>query len=129
LYVAYELEQQGISEYVLLEAREALGGRIQSRSPQSISPASTTVAHDHFDLGPTWFWPAFQPELDRLIADLGLERFAQFETGDMVLERSPNDKPIRTFGYSNSPPSMRLVGGMAALVDALRSRLTNEKSL
>lgn len=124
VYAAYELERQGISNYVLLEAREVLGGRIQSLSPESQSTAASPVARDRFDLGPTWFWPAFQPELDQLVTDLSLDRFAQFETGEMVLERSPNERPIRSYGYSNSPPSMRLVGGMAVLVEALRRRLT-----
>lgn len=124
LYAAYLLEQRGITDYVLLEARPALGGRIQSLSPSGsdLAPAATTM--DRFDLGPTWFWPTFQPELDQLISELKLERFAQHESGDMMLERSPNERPMRTVGYSNSPPSVRLVGGMAALVDALRDGLT-----
>ncbi len=40
---------------------------------------------DRVDLGPTWFWPAFQPQLDRLVHELGLERFAQHEEGDLVV--------------------------------------------
>lgn len=124
LYAAYELERQGISDHVLLEARPFLGGRIQSLTPQSSRALQAQAAPDRFDLGPTWFWPAFQPELDQLVTTLGLARFEQFETGDMVLERSPNEPPLRTTGYVNSPPSMRLIGGMAALVDALRGRLT-----
>lgn len=131
VYAAYELERQGIRDYVLLEARNVLGGRIQSRSRESEihGTAESAVAHDRFDLGPTWFWPAFQPELDQLVTNLGLERFAQFEMGDMVFERSPNEPPLRSRGYSNSPPSMRLVGGMAVLVEALRRRLAGGRVL
>lgn len=131
VYAAYELERQGIRDYVLLEARGELGGRIQSRSPAPgiQSTADSPVAHDRFDLGPTWFWPALQPELDQLVTDLGLERFAQFETGDMVFERSPNERPVRSHGYSSSPSSMRLVGGMTVLVEALRRRLAGGRFL
>lgn len=124
LYAASELERRGISDHVLLEARPFLGGRIQSWTPQSLRPVEALVRPDRFDLGPTWFWPAFQPELDQLITTLGLAHFEQFEAGDMMLERSPNEPPVRTYGYINSPPAMRLVGGMAALVDALRDHLT-----
>ena len=38
LYAAYLLEQQGITDYVLLEARDTLGGRIAS-APASGQPA------------------------------------------------------------------------------------------
>ena len=124
LYAAYLLEQRGIVDYVLFEARPTLGGRIQSPSLHDERPAQATLTTDRFDVGPTWFWPAFQPELDQLVAALGLERFMQYETGDMMLERSPNEQPMRTFGYSNSPPSVRLVGGMAALVEALHRGLS-----
>lgn len=124
LYAAYELKRRGISDYLLLEARPFLGGRIQSLTHQNLRPLQAKAGPDRFDLGATWFWPAFQPELDQLVSTLGLARFEQFESGDMVLERSPNELPMRASGYINSPPSMRLVGGMAALVDALRGRIT-----
>lgn len=123
VYTAFLLEQRGITDYVLLEARSALGGRIQSLSPVAAQASRTPAAIDRFDLGPTWFWPSLQPELEELVEALGLQRFPQHETGDMMFERSPNQLPMRTFGYVNSPPSMRLVGGMAALVEALRHQL------
>jgi monoamine oxidase len=109
LYAAYRLEQQGCTDYVLLEAREVPGGRILSTG--------------RFDLGPTWFWPDLQPGLDRLVRELGLERFAQHESGDMMAERSRSEGPLRMRGYVNAPASMRLAGGMAALTEALRARL------
>ena len=69
----------------------------------------------------------------RLIDELQLESFAQFEEGDMLVERSPNEPAMRTHGYKSAPPSMRLKGGMATLIDALYQRLdatrilTNQK--
>ena len=126
LYAAFLLEQQGIHDYVLLEARDGVGGRIASASiPANPCPAPATMAKDvdRFDLGPTWFWPTFQPELDRLISDLNLQRFEQFDAGDMLAERAPNEPPMRVRGYASSPASMRLVGGMGELVDALHLRL------
>lgn len=126
LYAALLLEQKGILDYVLLEARDAPGGRIASASAsgKTVSDMTTTADRiDRFDLGPTWFWPDYQRELHRLIRDLGLERFEQFETGDMVVERSPYEPPMRVQGYVNTPASVRLTGGMETLIDALRRKL------
>ncbi|CUA99400.1 Monoamine oxidase [Thiomonas bhubaneswarensis] len=124
LYAAYLLEQKGIHDYVVLEAREYWGGRITT------TPSSTeSSALDRFDLGPTWFWPAYQPQLDRLIQNLGLERFAQHETGSMLVERTPHGAPERMPGYTYAPPSMRLIGGMSALIDALQRPLPPHKLL
>jgi monoamine oxidase len=126
LYAAFLLEQQGIRDYVLLEARESVGGRITSApaSPHPLCAGTTGVNEiDRVDLGPTWFWPESQPQLARVINDLGLETFAQHETGDTVVERSPNEPPMRMRGYASSPTSMRLVGGMGALTQALHRSL------
>jgi len=134
LYAAFLLEQKGI-DYILLEARATLGGRIlvanssknQSSEQSNYEPTNSETAEtevsDSFDLGPSWFWPDFQQQLGALIDDLKLESFAQFEEGDMMVERSANESPVRTQGYKSSPPSMRLKGGMAALINALYCRL------
>ena len=131
LYAAYLLEQQGITDYVLLEARDTLGGRIAS-VPASGHPALDAATNanqlDRVDLGPTWFWPGYQHQLGRLVDDLGLQSFEQHETGDTVVERSPHEPPARVRGYINSPASMRLVAGMGALTDALQ-RMTMGKGI
>ncbi|MDI1253037.1 FAD-dependent oxidoreductase [Thermomonas sp.] len=121
LYAASLLERRGIRDYVLLEARDVLGGRIASFS--ALGHAATADAIDRFDLGPTWFWPGYQRELNQLVNALGLEQFEQFETGDMLVERLSDEPPTRTRGYVSSPASMRLIGGMGALIDALRRAL------
>jgi monoamine oxidase len=117
LYAAYLLEKKGI-DYVLLEARSTLGGRIVtaefSRNNKNI---------DSFDLGPSWFWPDYQPQLAHLIDELQLETIAQFEEGDMMVEHAPDEAAVRTHGYKSALPSMRLKGGMAALIEALYLRL------
>lgn len=126
LYAACLLEQQGMTDWILLEGRDVLGGRILSvpaSTHGAAEDANQASATDRVDLGPSWFWPGYQGQLDRLVQALGLERFEQHETGDMLVERSPHEPPMRMQGYVNSPPSMRLVGGMGALADALRQRL------
>ena len=108
LYAAFLLEKKGI-DYVLLEARPTLGGRIVTaklpRDNENI---------DSFDLGPSWFWPDYQQQLANLIDELRLESIDQFEDGDMMVERSPDEAAVRTHGYKSSPPSMRLKDGMAS---------------
>ncbi len=128
LYAAFLLEQKGIA-YRLLEARDTLGGRIAvakypdahaTNNNTDIDQAESSAA---FDLGPSWFWPDYQTQLSSLIESLDLSRFAQFEEGDMMVERAANQPPVRMQGYKSAPPSMRLVGGMAALIEALYARL------
>ena len=121
LYAAHLLEHHGIDDYVLLESRDDWGGRILSTPP-----IASGAPRDRFDLGPTWFWPAYQPQLDRLIDSLGLERFMQHEDGDMLVEYAQDAAPKRVRGYGSAPPSMRLVGGMGVLIDAIRSGLASD---
>jgi monoamine oxidase len=120
LYAATLLTQRGVREVVLLEARVRPGGRILS-VPARADGAG--LPGDRVDLGPSWFWPQTQPQLDALIAALGLARFEQPEDGDMRVERSLREGVLTVRGYPNWPPSMRLAGGMAALTDALLAQL------
>lgn len=119
LYAAYELERMGIQDYVVLEARDNPGGRIATLD----AGKQTGSTSDRFDLGPTWFWPDYQTQLSDLIDALNLSRFRQHETGATLIERSGSEPPMRVRGYVNTPASMRLSGGMEALVDALRREL------
>ena len=120
LYAAWLLERRGRRDYLLIEARGMLGGRILSVDAPECRPAPTD---DRFDLGPTWFWPDHQRALHELVAHLGLRRFEQYETGDMMVEPAPDRPPVRMRGYASSPASFRLVGGMGALVERLRREL------
>ena len=93
LTAAMLLEQQGVRDVVLFEARQTLGGRILSVDAAGAVVDAREPALDRFDLGPSWFWPGLQPQLDRLVDELGLQRFAQFEDGDLLVERTPREAP------------------------------------
>jgi len=123
LVAAWRLLQQGVRDVVLLEARTTLGGRILSVDAAGMDVDMVESALDRFDLGPSWFWPALQPLFDRLIAELGLQRFGQFEDGDLLVERSAQTPPLRTQAFASEPPAMRLMGGTGGLVAALHARL------
>ena len=123
LVAAWRLLQQGVRDVVLLEARTTLGGRILSVDAAGMPVDTAESAVDRFDLGPSWFWPTLQPQLDRLVTELGLQRFSQFEDGDLLVERSAQAPPLRTPAFTSEPPSMRLAGGTGSLVAALHARL------
>jgi monoamine oxidase len=123
LVAAWRLQQQGVRDVVLFEARDTLGGRIASVDAHGLRADTAQSALDRFDLGPTWYWPAMQPQLDGLVTELGLQRFDQFEAGDLLVERSAQQPPQRMRGYASDPPSMRLAGGTGALVAALSARI------
>lgn len=126
LHAAYLLRRLGVTEVALLEAREGVGGRVltvDARGRPISGEGGASDPADRFDLGPTWYWPGIQPELERLIEALGLRCFAQFEAGDLMLERVSGAAPVRVQGYASAPPPVRLRGGMGALVDALHREL------
>lgn len=107
LYCAHLLAAANRS-FMVLEARGRLGGRILSPEHQGF----------HTDLGPSWYWPAIQPRMVRLIQTLGLRGYPQFETGLGRFQSFTGD--VRTVqGYATQPASWRLCGGMHALVESL----------
>lgn len=116
------LAEQGI-DFVLLEARPRLGGRILSLPSSS---GGNTDANQLYDLGPAWFWPAMQPYMARFVSHLRLSTFPQPSTGAVVIERFRLEPVRYARGYDPDPVSMRLSGGMQALVDALRVQLPQE---
>jgi len=109
LYAAYRLLGLGI-EFDLFEARDRLGGRILATETGG------------FDLGPTWFWPDFQPRMQKLVADMALPIFEQYEEGHALVERWNTDL-VRQDGYRSGNVSMRIEGGISSLVEALASLL------
>jgi len=125
LYAAYLLKQNGINDFIVLEARNRIGGRIYSVA--AFESENGGNEHDRFDLGPSWFWPQYQPQLADLIRNLGLDSMPQFEQGDSVLQRSAQQPPTRSPSHSGNPVSMRLVGGMATLTDALAVQVDTSK--
>jgi len=102
------------ADFLLLEARERLGGRILS------------VTDEGFDLGPAWFWPDMQPMVTGLIEELSLAAFPQFSDGDVMIERA--GQPLQRFaGFGQMASSFRIAGGTAKLVTALAKALPQDR--
>lgn len=122
LYAALLLRRRGHS-CVVLEARDRLGGRILSVTVNG-TRLSPDESEARYDLGPAWFWPDLQPRMRSLVGELGVTVFPQESEGAVLIERSVRAPPQRLDrGFNAEPRSMRVVGGMQALVDGVSSRL------
>ena len=111
MYAAYLLSQQNIS-FVVLEARARLGGRILSTEYEGLFS----------DLGPSWYWPEINHKIVGLMHTLGLTGYRQYEKGLGRFQHS-NGLVQTVRGYTMSPDSWRISGGMTALVTGLSTRL------
>jgi monoamine oxidase len=103
--------------FEVFEARSRLGGRILSVS------GDTGV---NVDLGPTWFWPQTQPLISKLIEELGVLHFEQYDQGT-ALHLGEADKSAKRIDDKRFHEGARRVrGGMATLVAALAKDLPLE---
>ncbi|MGJ8605012.1 MAG: flavin monoamine oxidase family protein [Marivita sp.] len=110
LAVAQHLHAAGVP-FRLFDARDRLGGRIRTEH----------LGTDGFDLGPSWFWPG-QPRMAALVQALGLEVFEQYATGALLYETEQGGV-IRDRGMSSMQGSLRVKGGMGAIVSGLAAGL------
>ena len=111
IYAAYLLDRKAES-FLLLEARERLGGRILCPEDQGFFT----------DLGPSWYWPTIHPKMARLISVLKLTGYRQFEEGCGRFQ-SVSGSVQTVSGYANEPQSWRLDGGMIAIIEKLSKEL------
>ena len=114
LALAERLDTQG-QDYHLLEARDRFGGRIMTER----------LEDGYFDMGPAWFWPG-QPRIETLIERLGLKKFGQFASGDLLYE-GETGRVQQGLGFASMEGSWRLEGGLSGLTEALQSRLPDAR--
>ena len=116
IYAAFLISRQNRS-FVVLEARDRIGGRILSPEHRGFFS----------DLGPSWYWPDIQPKMAHLVEALDLTGFRQFDKGFGRFQLPGGE--VRTVGgFAMEPPSWRLSGGMGSLVGNLCARIP-EKSI
>ncbi len=116
---AWLLQQAG-ADFVVLEAAARTGGRILSLGAHG--------ARGPLDMGPSWFWPAFQPRMPALVREMGIRTFPQAGAGALVWEESPT-QCTRFEGGAPDDGSMRIEGGVATLVDALLADVPADRVL
>jgi monoamine oxidase len=122
LYAARLLHASS-GEFRILEARDRLGGRVQT-ADEGGRPST-----DGFDLGASWFWPDMQPSLGALVDELGLAVMPQNSEGAVIIHRMSREAPqlYQRVASAQELQSMRLVGGTGALVTALAKDLPADR--
>jgi monoamine oxidase len=120
LRAASLLTSKGI-ECMVLEARSRIGGRVLSEAAEDQPEAGL------FDLGPTWFWPEYEPLITDLVSGLGLPTLKQHTRGAVFLEQSGSE-PVQRHVLPEGAVerSVRLVGGILTLINAIADTLPQE---
>lgn len=117
LRIASMLTAKGFNCRVL-ESRERIGGRVLSKE------ISYRPDLGKYDLGPTWFWPRFETTMTKLVKELGLKTFEQYNEGLMLSERSRNEPAQRhALPKGAVEKSLRIIGGVKSLIDAMAATL------
>jgi monoamine oxidase len=80
---------------------------------------SHRTAAGAYDLGPAWVWPAIQPRIAQAVQAAGLALTEQAEAGGFVYQDRTGRSQRLPHGFAQEPPSMRITGGIAALVEAV----------
>lgn len=129
LHTAYQLQKSGI-DFILVEARERLGGRILSnnykvstQTPNTDIEAEYDAAFPAFDLGPSWFWPG-QKNIEALIHELNLSNsiFSQQGSGESVYEDQQGNIQKGFYGISMES-AFRLNGGIRQIIAKLEDQI------
>ncbi|MCB2228912.1 MAG: FAD-dependent oxidoreductase [Desulfarculaceae bacterium] len=108
IHAASILAQRG-EPFLVLEARERVGGRILSPEHRGYFP----------DLGPSWYWPEINPRINALVRELGLAAYPQYDAGYGRLQ-APDGRVATISGYPMEPEGWRIEGGMISLIEGLR---------
>ena len=101
---AYQLEKAGETDFVILESRDRVGGRI--------------MTNDGIDLGATWFQTHHKNVLN-LLNELNVDKFNQYNKGKSVLVYSTMAPEHYFEGDQNTPSAFRIAGSSSAMIQAL----------
>lgn len=111
---AYQLKKSGVP-FTILEARDRVGGRIYTKD----GPV---------EMGATWFGNQ-HIHLRQFLTELGVEHFEQFTRGTISYDVHAHT-PVQYMEMpAGQPPSYRIKGGTANLINKLASGLEKEQLL
>lgn len=131
LHTAYQLQKRGV-DFILVEARERLGGRVLSKN-YSTKSTNTIAEYDAnspaYDLGPSWFWPG-QTNMENLVNDLTLEEsvFTQQASGQSIYEDQQGNIQKGFYGISMEG-TYRINGGMQQIIAKLEKNINSKNIL
>lgn len=103
-------------DFLLIEARDRLGGRVLSQFPAQQSAVEGVA---RFDLGPAWVWPPSQPLMTRLIDELAIPVFPQYTDGALLYEDAGPAEPQRYSSPSAHAQSYRVTCGAMTIIERL----------
>ncbi len=101
---AYLLDKQGETNFLVLEARDRIGGRILTK--------------DTIDFGATWIHHPHEHILS-LLDTLAIDTFVQYSEGNNILIYNTRAEPHYFVTDPNAPSSYRISGGSSTLIKAL----------
>ncbi len=111
LTTAYKLLQNGENDFIILEARDTVGGRISTKN--------------NIDLGAAWLQNYHSNLLD-LINELELKTYNQYTAGKSILMYNTM-APAHYFETDpNAPSALRIAGGSLALIEALSKKFSDK---
>ena len=110
LTTAYQLFQSGERDFIILESRDRIGGRV--------------MTNDGIDFGATWFQTHHENVLD-LLEELKVEKFHQYNEGRSVLVYSTMAPEHYFENDPNAPSAYRMVGSSMAMITALAASFNN----
>ena len=114
LTTARELHLAGATDFLILESRDRIGGRI--------------FTHNHIDFGATWFQDHHQ-DLVALLRKLEISSFGQYSQGQGVLVYSSMAPPHYFETDSSAPAAQRISGGSEQLIEALAQPVKDKIAL
>ncbi|MFD2588405.1 flavin monoamine oxidase family protein [Croceitalea marina] len=114
LTIAYFLLKNGESDFIILEGRDRVGGRINTKNG--------------IDLGATWFQNNHF-NLNELVGSLMLNKFVQYSKGQSVLVYNTMAPAHYFESQQNSPSAYRIEGGSAALIEKLTKNVKDKIKL
>ncbi len=105
---AYLLDKQGETNFLVLEGRNRIGGRI--------------ITKDTIDFGATWMHQPHQNILD-LLDTLSMGKFVQYSEGKNILIYNTQAAPHYFLNDPNAPSSYRISGGSGTLINHLSTNI------
>lgn len=111
LTTAYALIENGEKDFIILEARDRIGGRIHTKNG--------------IDLGATWFQD-HHTNLSKLLDDLSINKFEQYSKGKSVLVYNTMAPAHYFENQHNGPSAYRIADGSIAIINKLASVLVDK---
>ena len=111
LTTAYHLMKNGEEDFIILEARDRVGGRIFTKAG--------------VDLGATWFQD-HHTYLSKFLKDLSIDKFEQYSKGKSVLVYNTMAPAHYFESQHDGPSAYRMVDGSTTIIDKLVGLLSEK---